>query len=91
MAVVDGRQSRATAAERYDRFNEAHRWKFEAMLKVQRLVPRIHPRLLPLVFAPLRRSSASAWAFGHYLRIAPPEFAGPPPLAARRALEPVAV
>ena len=90
-AVVDGKQSRATAAERYDRFNEAHRWKFEALLKVQRLVPRIHPRLLPLLFAPLSRRLSSAWAFGHYLRIAPPEFAGPPPLAARRSPEPVAV
>src|SRR3954470_21839488 len=31
-AVVERRQSRATALERYDHFNEAHRWKFETLL-----------------------------------------------------------
>jgi flavin-dependent dehydrogenase len=88
-AVVDGKQSRETAAERYDRFHEAHRWKFEAMLKVQRLVPRIRPRLLPALFAALSRPSVAAWSFQHYLRIAPPQFAGPP-TAARRTAQPVA-
>ena len=88
-AVVDGKQSRDTAAERYDRFHEAHRWKFEAMLKVQRLVPRIRPRLLPALFAALSRPSVAAWSFQHYLRIAPPQFAGPP-TAARRTAQPVA-
>src|SRR5436305_7172349 len=41
-AVVEGRQSRESALERYDRFHEAHRWKFETLLKGQRLLPRIH-------------------------------------------------
>jgi flavin-dependent dehydrogenase len=78
-AVVDGRQSRETALERYDRFNEAHRWKFETLLKGQRLLPRIHPRLLPFAFGLLSRKTVADWAFEHYLRIAPPGFAGPPP------------
>jgi menaquinone-9 beta-reductase len=78
-AVVEGKQSRATAAERYDRFNEAHRWKFETLLKGQRLLPRIPPRLLPLAFGLLSRKTIADWAFDHYLRVAPPEFAGPPP------------
>jgi menaquinone-9 beta-reductase len=78
-AVVDGRQSRATARERYERFHESHRWKFEALLKMQRLVPRIHPRLLPPTFALLSRKGIATWSFDHYLRIAPPESAGPPP------------
>jgi flavin-dependent dehydrogenase len=81
-AVVEGRQSRDAALERYAGFNEAHRRKFEAMLKVQRLVPRIHPRLLwPAIWSVTRRPVAR-WAFGHYLRIAPPEFAGEPPTPA---------
>jgi flavin-dependent dehydrogenase len=80
-AVVEGKQSRATALERYDRFNEAHRWKFETLLKGQRLLPRIHPRLLPAAFGALSRKTVADWAFDHYLKIAPPEFAGPPPAA----------
>jgi flavin-dependent dehydrogenase len=78
-AVVEGQQSRATALERYDRFNEAHRWKFDALLKGQRLLPRIHPRLLPATFGVLSTKTVAEWAFEHYLRIAPPDFAGPPP------------
>jgi flavin-dependent dehydrogenase len=78
-AVVEGKQSRETAAQRYDRFNEAHRWKFETLLKGQRLLPRIHPRILPGAFGLLARKTIADWAFDHYLKIAPPEMAGPPP------------
>ncbi len=73
--VVDGRQSRESAATRYAEFNDSHEWKFRWMLRVQRLVPRIPPRLLgPLVRA-LGARRFIDWSFGHYLRIAPPEFA----------------
>jgi flavin-dependent dehydrogenase len=78
-AVVEHKQSRESALERYERFNEAHRWKFDTLLKGQRLLPRIHPRVLPPLFALLSRRRVADWAFEHYLRIAPPEFAGPPP------------
>jgi flavin-dependent dehydrogenase len=81
-AVTEGKQSRESALQRYDRFNESHRWKFETLLKGQRLLPRIHPRLLPPAFGLLSRKLVANWAFDHYLRIAPPEFAGPPPGAA---------
>ena len=77
--VVAGRQSRASALERYERFHESHRWKFETLLKGQRLLPRIHPRLLPPAFGLLATRPVADWAFEHYLRIAPPEFAGEPP------------
>jgi menaquinone-9 beta-reductase len=77
-AVVEHKQSRETALERYDCFHEAHRWKFETLLKSQRLIPRIHPRLLPVVLGAVSPKRVTAWAFDHYLRIAPPEFAGSP-------------
>jgi menaquinone-9 beta-reductase len=77
-AVVEHRQSRESALERYERFHESHRWKFETLLKGQRLLPRIHPRALPAAFGLLSRRVVADWAFDHYLRIAPPEFAGPP-------------
>jgi flavin-dependent dehydrogenase len=85
-AVVEGRQSRASAVERYERFNEAHRWKFETLLKGQRLLPRIHPRALPSVFGLLSGRTVADWAFEHYLRIAPPQFAGQPPSRTARTL-----
>jgi flavin-dependent dehydrogenase len=73
--VVDGRQSRESAAARYAEFNDSHEWKFRWMLRVQRLVPKIPPRLLgPLVRA-LGAKRFVDWSFRHYLRIAPPEFA----------------
>jgi flavin-dependent dehydrogenase len=81
-AVVDGGQSRATALARYDAFNEAHRWKFEALLRVQRLVPRVPPRLLSPALRVMSTRRFVNWSFGHYLRIAPPEFAGDPTSAA---------
>jgi menaquinone-9 beta-reductase len=77
-AVVGGRHSRATALERYGRFNEAHRWKFEALLRVQRLIPRVPPRVLSPALRAMSSRRFVEWSFGHYLRIAPPEFAGPP-------------
>jgi len=75
-AVVDGEKPRDHALRDYSAFSAAHRWKFESLLRVQRLIPRVPPRVL----APALRAMASDrfvhWAFGHYLRIAPPEFAG---------------
>ena len=77
--VVEGRRSREEAAARYAEFNDSHEWKFRWMLRVQRLIPRVPPRVL----APLLRLMGTKrfvdWSFGHYLEIAPPEFADVPP------------
>jgi menaquinone-9 beta-reductase len=83
--VLDGRRSREEALARYGRFSESHRWKFELMLQAQHAVPRLHPRALGTVTRAFRRGSVSQWAFGHYLRIAPPEFALPAPAVAAGA------
>ena len=45
-AVLEGRKDRTAALRSYAAFSASHRWKFEAMLRVQRLVPRVEPRLL---------------------------------------------
>jgi menaquinone-9 beta-reductase len=85
-AVREGRRPRAEALERYGRFSASHRRKFELMLQAQHAVPRLHPRALGTVARAFRRGSVSHWAFGRYLRIAPPEFALPaPPPAARQS------
>jgi menaquinone-9 beta-reductase len=87
-AVVEGRRTVAEALVRYHAFSAAHEWKFRWMLHAQRLVPRVPPRLLHRSLQAMQRRGFVDWSFGHYLRIAPPEFAAlaPPPVArARRA------
>jgi flavin-dependent dehydrogenase len=73
--VVEGRQSREEAESNYASFNDSHEWKFKWMLRVQKLVPRVPPRIL----GPLVRLMGSKrfvnWSFNHYLAIAPPGFA----------------
>ena len=47
------------------------------MLLVQRLLPRVPPRLLAPAVRALGAKRFVDWSFGHYLAIAPPEFAAP--------------
>jgi flavin-dependent dehydrogenase len=86
-AVVAGNLSLAQALARYGDFSASHEWKFEAMLRAQRIVPRVPPRLLAAGLRGMQSRRFLDWAFGHYLAIAPPEFvaAGPPPALPRRA------
>jgi len=74
-AVLDGTQTRPAALAAYGAFSAAHRGKFEWMLRSQRLVPRVPPRILAPALRAIGTRSFVAWIFGHYLRIAPPEFA----------------
>jgi flavin-dependent dehydrogenase len=70
--VVEGTQTRDEALARYRAFSHRHAWKFDWMLRAQRTVPRIPPRLLRGVVGAMGRPALSNRAFGHYLRIAPP-------------------
>ncbi|MDX6642357.1 MAG: hypothetical protein QOD76_319 [Solirubrobacteraceae bacterium] len=74
-AVLEGRRTKDEALARYHAFSARHAWKFDAMLWVQRLVPRIPPRALPALLRAIGRPRVMRWAFEHYLRIAPPELA----------------
>jgi menaquinone-9 beta-reductase len=76
-AVVEGRQTIASALAHYGDFSDAHRWKFEAMLLAQRVVPRVPPRLLHHSIGAMQWKRFVDWSFGHYLEIAPPSFAAP--------------
>jgi digeranylgeranylglycerophospholipid reductase len=73
--VVEGRQSRERAAAAYAAFHDSHEWKFRWMLRVQRLVPRVPPRILGPLIRLMGAKRFIDWSFGHYLNIAPPEFA----------------
>jgi flavin-dependent dehydrogenase len=85
-AVIERGQSRADALSRYGAFSARHRWKFESLLGVQRLVPRAAPRLLQRSLHAMQKRRFVDWAFGHYLEIAHPRFVGrgsPQPAGAR--------
>jgi digeranylgeranylglycerophospholipid reductase len=71
-AVQEGRQDRERAAARYAAYHDAHEWKFRWMLRAQRLVPRVPPRLLGPLIRLLGKKRLVEWSFRHYLAIAPP-------------------
>ena len=67
---------------RYAHFSAERAWKFAWMKRWQDTVWRLRPRPRDLLVGSLRSQRLSEWAFGHYLRVAPPEFALPaPPVA----------
>jgi flavin-dependent dehydrogenase len=86
--VVRGEQTRAEALARYHQFSASHAMPFRWMLRVQRLVPRVAPRLLAPALQAMDAKRFVNWSFEHYLNIAHPSFAaagGAPARAASRA------
>jgi digeranylgeranylglycerophospholipid reductase len=73
-AVRGGAKTRQQALADYAAFSDSHRWKFEAMLRAQQLIPRVPPRLLAPALNAMASKRFVDWSFGHYLRIAPPGF-----------------
>jgi digeranylgeranylglycerophospholipid reductase len=90
-AVVEGRQTREQALGRYHAFSAGHRFAFAALLRCQRIVPRIPPRAFAHVVRATGTRRATHFAFNHYLSIAPPEFALGGPHGARHAERPAVV
>ncbi len=85
-AVISGDQAREQALARYHAFSAGHATPFRWMLRVQRLIPRIAPRLLARSLRAMERKRFIDWAFGHYLDVAHPDFvAGGSPRAPRTA------
>jgi len=85
-SVIERRSSRDAALTRYGAFNDSHRWKYEWMLRVQKLVPRVPPRILGPALRGMGTDGFARWSFNHYLEICSPDIADAP--APRR--EPVA-
>ena len=67
------------ALSSYSRFSASHARAFDWMLRCQRLIPRVAPRLLSGTLRAMERRRFLDWAFGHYLEVAHPRFvtAGP--------------
>ncbi|MEA2373843.1 MAG: hypothetical protein QOD53_306 [Thermoleophilaceae bacterium] len=77
-AVVEGRRTREEALRRYHDFNAEHERKYRWMLRAQQAVPRVPPRLLGPMIRAMGAQRFIDWSFGHYLAVAPPEFASAP-------------
>jgi flavin-dependent dehydrogenase len=84
-AVHEGGQTREQALARYHAFSAGHRFAFDSMLRVQRLIPRIPPRVLATSMRGMRSRHFLDWAFGHYLKIAHPDYALGGPHGGRHA------
>ena len=74
-AVLEGRSTRTAALAQYHAFSAAHEWKFRWMLRTQKAVPRVPPRLLGPAIRAMGSRGFVEWSFNHYLNIAPPSFA----------------
>jgi flavin-dependent dehydrogenase len=72
--VLAGRQTKTQALERYHAFSASHARPFTWLLRVQRLIPRVPPRALGRGLRLIEHERFIAWAFNHYLAVAPPEF-----------------
>ncbi|WP_230316066.1 hypothetical protein [Conexibacter sp. W3-3-2] len=74
--VVEGRQTRAQALDRYAAFCDEHLWAFRWLLRTQHLVGRTNRYpILDTVLDVMDRDRVIHWAFNHYLDIAPPSYA----------------
>jgi flavin-dependent dehydrogenase len=73
--VIEEKQGREQAMASYTDFHDSHEWKFRWILRVQKMVPRIPPRILGPLLRAVGRKRFLDWAFAHYLRIAPPALA----------------
>ena len=82
-AVHAGRRTRPAALANYGAFSATHASKFEWLLRIQRLVPRVPPRVLAPGLRAIGAKRVVDWSFGHYLNIAHPNYAmatGPAPV-----------
>jgi flavin-dependent dehydrogenase len=77
--VLAGRRSTAEALSSYGAFSASHARPYRWMLRCQRLIPRVAPRLLAGSLRAMQSRRFLDWAFGQYLEIAHPRFVGAGP------------
>src|SRR4051812_43492254 len=70
--VIDGRATRRDALERYAAFSDHHLRHYTWLLRIQRVIPRVPPRLLAAALRGMSSDAFVRWSFTHYLRIAHP-------------------
>jgi flavin-dependent dehydrogenase len=78
--VLEGHATREHALARYGAFSDSHERKYRWLLNTQRAVGQLTPtRAITAMARTLASQRACAWAFNHYLEIAPPSFVGTRP------------
>jgi flavin-dependent dehydrogenase len=85
-AVLSGEQTRDQALSRYHGFSAGHALPYRWMLRLQRLIPRVPPRLLGSSLRAIDRRRFIHSAFGRYLDVAHPRFVAEAARAPRPAL-----
>jgi len=78
-AALAGQRTVPEALGRYRAFSASHATAFRWMLRAQRLIPRVAPRLLAGSLRAMQSRRFLDWAFGHYLEIAHPRFVSAQP------------
>jgi menaquinone-9 beta-reductase len=73
-SVIAGRRSTRDALGSYARFSDGHATAYRWMLRCQRLIPRVAPRLLAGSLRAMQSRRFLDWAFNHYLEVAHPRF-----------------
>jgi flavin-dependent dehydrogenase len=74
-AVIGGQRTRELALARYGAFSHSHERKYRWMFHVQRAIGQITPsRAATAIVRSFESRRLTAWAFEHYLAIAPPSF-----------------
>jgi flavin-dependent dehydrogenase len=84
--VLAGEQTRAQALARYHAFSAGHALPYGWLLKLQRLIPRVPPRVLGASLRAIDHRRFIHWAFRRYLNVAHPDFVARAPRAPRPAL-----
>ncbi|HYI79277.1 MAG TPA: NAD(P)/FAD-dependent oxidoreductase [Thermoleophilaceae bacterium] len=83
-SVLEGDKTREQALGSYFAFSASHEWKYTWLLRGQRLLPRIQPRLAQRIIEAGNRSSFLEWSFSHYWNIATPDIVTAAPSRSRR-------
>lgn len=79
-AALAGHRTREQALARYGAFSDSHERKYRWLLNSQRAIGRLTPtRAVTVLARSFENPRVCAWAFDHYLDIAPPSFVGAEP------------
>jgi flavin-dependent dehydrogenase len=73
-SVLGGTRSATDAMMSYARFSDGHAAAYRWLLRCQRLIPRVAPRLLAGSLRAMQSRRFLDWAFNHYLEVAHPRF-----------------
>lgn len=84
--VLAGRRTAVEALQRYGAFSASHATAYHWMLRCQRLIPRVTPRLLAGSLRAMQSRRFLDWAFDHYLEVAHPRFVAAGPRAQRASV-----